>query len=62
MSNKALAFQALGLLHRSVNAFDQASSAYESALQTLDKHGGANSTNRRVLSAYRETCFSLLRL
>jgi tetratricopeptide (TPR) repeat protein len=57
MSNKALAFQELGLLYRATNDFEKATSAYASAIKILERYGGATSTNKRILSAYRETCF-----
>jgi tetratricopeptide (TPR) repeat protein len=49
MSNKALAFQELGLLYRATNDFEKAASAYGSALKLLERYGGKNSPNTKNL-------------
>jgi tetratricopeptide (TPR) repeat protein len=60
--NEAIAFQELGLLHRALNEFQDASNAYQKSLEILKSLGGMSSNNTEVLAAYRETIFRLAEL
>ena len=59
MSNKAVAYQELGLMYRATNQFHLSETAFSNSLKILEHFGGYSSDNKKILRAYRETCFRI---
>ena len=59
IANKSIAWQELGLLHRVINEFEEAGAAYNNSIELLNKVGGSNSSNKYILSAFREITFRI---
>lgn len=59
VANVAIAWQELGLLHRVLNEFDEAETAFKRSLELIEQDGGGDSPHKNTLAAFRDTCFRL---
>jgi tetratricopeptide (TPR) repeat protein len=61
-TDRAIAYQELGLLYRAINKFDQARNEYEKSLNLLNELGGSSSKDRKILSTCRDVLFRIAEL